>query len=237
MESTQIFSSKLDYQKARHFSNSIQLNYQKKEEEFCITGSPFGYYQNDNIKEDKENTKRKVQEIQYDTASTNSKNSISSVKRLLQQFMADKSILKVIKAINIVGVVCFITMISMTWIQFYQMTTSIASTYEDYQVFDWPTKYISGLSQVLKYQISFFLTQYSKNIKFDNTTQFYNFRNYTQKVQDTIKTCQMNKQYKWKELVLIESYLGCLETTTLFSGMENIFIQVFQIKRIQHQLR
>ncbi|EAR83918.2 transmembrane protein, putative (macronuclear) [Tetrahymena thermophila SB210] len=180
MESTQILNSKQDNLKAKRFSNSIQMNYQKKEEEFCSTGSPFGYYQNDNIQEDKEHQKRKVQEIQYDIASTNSKNSISSVKRLLQQLMADKSILKVIKAINVVGVVCFITMICMTWIQFYQMTTSISSTYQDYQVFSWPTQYISRLSEVLKYQNAFQLTQYSKNLKFANTTQFYNFRNYTQ---------------------------------------------------------
>ncbi|KAL4430253.1 hypothetical protein ABPG74_014812, partial [Tetrahymena malaccensis] len=209
MESTQIFNSKFDSQKDRRFSSSIQMNYQKKEEEFCSTGSPFGNYQNENIKEDKENKKRKVQEIQYDIASTSSKNSISSVKRLLQQFMADKSILRVIKAINLVGVVCFITMICMTWIQFYQMTTSISSTYQDYQVFDWPSKYISSLSQVLKYQNAYFLTQYSKNLKFDNTTQFYNFRNYTQKSIRYYKDL-LNEQIKQMERANTERKLFSL---------------------------
>ncbi|KAL4505277.1 hypothetical protein ABPG72_016344 [Tetrahymena utriculariae] len=119
-------------------------------------------------KEDKMTKKQKVQDIQYDIASTNSKESSSaSAKRQLQQIMADKSILQVIKGMNYIGILCFATMISITWVQYTQMYQNLSSSNQDYQVFDFPTKYSSSLSEILKYQNTIYLLKYSTQLQFD----------------------------------------------------------------------
>ncbi|EAR98879.3 transmembrane protein, putative (macronuclear) [Tetrahymena thermophila SB210] len=168
-------------QKEKYNNNIYNPQIVKKAQGNLSLSSPSGenYYQYAK-KEDKLTKKQKVQDIQYDIASTNSKDSSSaSAKRQLQQIMADKSILQVIKGMNLIGIVCFATMISITWVQYTQMYQNLSSSNQDYQVFDFPTKYQSSLSEVLKYQNTLYLLKYSTQLKFDSPAAKQLFQNTT----------------------------------------------------------